>query len=253
MTFLHPHHHHHSCSHNGADRLREQEARCPKPENSRQRAGVLVWFRLGSSRSRRSRGCSADEESPAASLPSTVPPLLPASTSHSAAPVSSPPASLPSLPANVIHCLCSSGDLLRQGKTANIYRSVRRGWWRAGVGWGGGGLWTDGGMVKVQHQMLSIGRKIRTRWPIMQCTHRAFTSYQCLTYYCHSLLLFVLEKKDKQKKKTDGFSFSKRRVPWTLSSLALTTSGLRSLSPPDITALALLRISSAGFEAHRWA
>lgn len=140
MTFLHPHHHHHSCSHNGADRLREQEARCPKPENSRQRAGVLVWFRLGSSRSRRSRGCSADEESPAASLPSTVPPLLPASTSHSAAPVSSPPASLPSLPANVIHCLCSSGDLLRQGKTANIYRSVRRGWWRAGVGLGGGGV-----------------------------------------------------------------------------------------------------------------
>lgn len=94
---LHPHHHHHSCSHNGADRLREQEARCPKPEN-RQRVGVLVWFRLGSSRSRRSRGCSSDEESSAASPPSTVPPLLPASTSHSAAPVSSPPASLPSLP-----------------------------------------------------------------------------------------------------------------------------------------------------------
>lgn len=127
---LHPHHHH-SCSHNGADRLREQEAKCPKPENSRQRVGVLVWFRLGSSRSRRSRGCSSDEESSAASPPSTVPPLLPASTSHSAAPVSSPPASLPSLPANVIHGLCSGGDLLRQRKTGNIYRSVRRG--RKGV------------------------------------------------------------------------------------------------------------------------
>lgn len=123
---LHPHHHH-SCSQNGADRLREQEARCPKPENSRQRVGVLVWSRLGSGRSRRSRGCSSDEESSAASPPSTVPPLLPASTSHSAAPVSSPPASLPSLPANVIHGLCSGGDLLRQRKTGNIYRSVRRG------------------------------------------------------------------------------------------------------------------------------
>lgn len=112
-----------------------------------------------------------------------------------------------------------------------------RGWRAGGRGGAGGGagLWTDGGMVKVQRQMLSIGRKIRTRWPIMQRTHRAFTSYQCLTYYCHSLLLFVLEKKDKQKEKTAGFSFSKRPIPWTLSSLALTTSGLRSLSPPDIT------------------
>lgn len=113
------------------------------------------------------------------------------------------------------------------------------------------GLYTNGGMVKAQHQM-SVGQKIRTRWWIMQHTYGAFTSYWCLTYYCHSFLLFfVLEKKRKTKKENTQIFF----LQATKSSDCLISPFDHLWSPfpflSSITALALLRISSASSEAHR--
>lgn len=74
---------------------RENKRRGARSQTTADRELTLVWFWLGSSRSRRYCGCSSDEESSAAWPPSTNPLPLPASTSHSAAPVSS---TLPSSP-----------------------------------------------------------------------------------------------------------------------------------------------------------
>lgn len=97
--------------------------------------------------------------------------------------------------------------------------------------------------------MSSVRHQMRTWCPIMQRTLWAFTSYKCLTYYCHSsrppfvrTRLFSL---------SDGFSPT--RHPSHLSQLFpfdhSSSSPLPYSPPPCATARALLRISSAGFEA----
>lgn len=96
--------------------------------------------------------------------------------------------------------------------------------------------------------MLCVRHQIRTRWPIMRRTHWAFTSYKCLTYYCHSSRPpFV---RTRQFSLSDGFP--KRAIPLispTLPLWPLLVFAAPLLSPLYTTARALLRISSAGFEA----
>lgn len=115
--------------------------------------------------------------------------------------------------------------------------------------------WTDGWMggwsFKTQAQLLSIEHEIGTWWPIIKHTLWAFTSCKYLTYYCHSFILSFC--------KTRLFSlsdeFPQHTIPLiSFSGLSIINFlSLRSLAhlflSAYITALALLCISSAGFEA----
>lgn len=97
--------------------------------------------------------------------------------------------------------------------------------------------------------MSSVRHQMRNRWPIMQRTHWAFTSFKCLTYYCHSsrppfvrTRLFSL---------SDGFSATHHpsHLSHSLPLGPLLVFSAPLLSSLYATACALLRISSAGFEA----
>lgn len=105
----------------------ENKRRGARGQRTADRELMPVWFWLGSSRSRRSCGCSSDEESSAGSLPfnqSSTSAGLNLSFGCTCQALTLRPPHL-SPPANVIHGLCSGGDLLRQRETGE-YLQIRQ-------------------------------------------------------------------------------------------------------------------------------